>query len=137
MDLKNEQLAAQLLNERGLKRTKLRLALLELFIKTEKAQSYLDLQNILGKNTDKSSLYRNLASFEKVDLIHSIADDSGMNKYAFGSSPSNGKQHPHFVCERCKTVYCMEDLPTNAIEMPNGFQLKKVQTIIKGVCADC
>lgn len=137
MDSKNNLLAAQLLNERGLKRTKLRLALLALFIKTERAQSYLDLQNMLGKKTDKSSLYRNLASFEKADLIHSISDDSGMNKYAFGPTPSNGKQHPHFVCERCKTVYCMGDLPTSAIEMPKGFQLKKVQTIIKGVCADC
>ena len=36
MDLNNEQLAAQLLNENGLKRTKLRLDLLALFIKTKK-----------------------------------------------------------------------------------------------------
>ena len=65
----------------------------------KKAQSYLDLQKILGRRIPISRvLYRNLASFEKADLIHSIADDSGMNKYAFfGSSPSNGKQHPHFV----------------------------------------
>ena len=82
-------------------------------------------------------MYRNLTAFEKANLIHSITDDSGMNKYAFGPSPGNGKEHPHFVCERCKTVYCMEEISHDAIPMPQGFQLKKVQTIVKGLCADC
>ena len=133
MDKKPEQL----LVENKLKRTKLRLALLDLFIQSPKAQSYIDLQEQLGKTIDKSSLYRNLAAFQKADLIHSITDDSGMSKYAFGPYPGNGKEHPHFVCERCKTVYCMEEILHDAIPMPQGFQLKKVQTIVKGLCADC
>lgn len=133
MDKKTEQL----LVENKLKRTKLRLALLGLFIQSTKAQSYSDLKKQLGKTVDKSTLYRNLAAFQKVDLIHSITDDSGINKYAFGPSPGNGKEHPHFVCERCKTVYCMEEISQDAIPMPQGFQLKKVHTIVKGVCADC
>ena len=137
MDLKKEQRVAQLLLENGLKRTKLRLALLNLFVKAPNALSYIDLQNLLGKSIDKSSLYRNLSTFEKADLIHSITDDSNMSKYAFGPSPINGKEHPHFVCERCKAVYCMDEIPLEVIEVPKGFQLKKIQTIIKGVCADC
>ena len=137
MDSKKEQLVAQLLLENGLKRTKLRLALMNLFVKAPNALSYIDLQIQLGKSTDKSSLYRNLYAFEKADLIHRITDDSNMSKYAYGSSPINGKEHPHFVCERCKAVYCMDEIPLEIIEVPKGFQLNKIQTIIKGVCADC
>lgn len=101
------------------------------------AQSYIDLKSVLKEATDKSTLYRNLAAFEEAGLIHSINDHSGVTKYAFGEPLAKGDEHAHFVCESCETVYCMEQSDTIKVPIPKGFKTTKVQTIIKGICANC
>ncbi len=127
----------QLLEQKGLKKTKVRMALLQHFMRTDHAESYNDLQSALANDVDKSTLYRNLASFEQAGIIHSINDHSGIAKYAFGASPNMGIDHAHFVCESCETVYCMEELTLQRPEVPEGFKTTKVQTIIKGICSKC
>lgn len=127
----------QLLEENGLKKTKVRVALLQQFIKIDHAQSYNDLQAALVSEVDKSTLYRNLTSFEQAGIIHRINDHSGVAKYAFGESLAQGKEHAHFVCENCETVYCIHGLAQLRLNVPKGFKINQVQTIIKGICADC
>ncbi|RNC90152.1 MAG: transcriptional repressor [Allomuricauda sp.] len=126
-----------LLQKQGLKRTKLRMALLGYLFNSKHAQSYLDIKNALGEQVDKSTLYRNLGAFEEAGLIHRINDQSGMAKYAFGALHDHGNAHAHFVCESCETVYCIENANSSKINVPEGFKTKNVQTIIKGTCAAC
>lgn len=127
----------ELLHHKGLKKTKVRMALLQHFVQMEYAQSYSDLQEALIHEIDKSTLYRNLTSFEQVGIIHRINDHSGTAKYAFGESPISGNEHAHFVCECCETVYCMEGLGPLQPKVPEGFKTNRVQTIIKGICSKC
>ncbi len=127
----------KLLEQKGLKKTKVRMALLNHFFQLEHAQSYVDLQLSLRSEIDKSTLYRNLTSFEKAGIIHRINDHSGTSKYAFGASPKNGGKHAHFVCENCDTVYCIDLSSPIEVNVPEGFKTKKVQTIIKGLCSKC
>ena len=127
----------RLLEKKGLKKTKVRVALIQHFMNMDHAQSYNDLQSALVNDVDKSTLYRNLTSFEEAGIIHRINDHTGIAKYAFGKSPITGKEHAHFVCECCETVYCVEGLTPNQIHVPKGFKTKNVQTIIRGICADC
>jgi len=134
--MKNESQKG-LLEQKGLKKTKVRMALLQHFMNMKHAQSYNDLQAAFVNQVDKSTLYRSLASFEKTGIIHRINDHSGIAKYAFGEPPSQGKEHAHFVCEHCETVYCMEELAPLQLNVPKGFKTNKVQTILRGICADC
>ncbi len=127
----------QVLERKGLKKTKVRMALIQHFMTMNHAQSYNDLQEALSNELDKSTLYRNLTNFEKVGIIHRINDDTGVSKYAFGEPPIHGNEHAHFVCEDCETVYCVEELVPLQPNVPKGFKTKKVQTIIRGTCADC
>ena len=127
----------KLLENKGLKKTKVRVALIQHFMNMDHAQSYNDLQAALVKEVDKSTLYRNLTSFEQAGIIHRINDHTGIAKYAFGESPTEGKEHAHFVCECCETVYCMEGRAPMQIRVPKGFKTNNVQTIIRGICADC
>ncbi|MEM7382075.1 MAG: transcriptional repressor, partial [Bacteroidota bacterium] len=113
------------------------MTLIRHFVHLEHAQSYSDLQAVLVKELDKSTLYRNLTSFEQAGIIHRINDHSGIAKYAFGESPISGNDHAHFVCENCETVYCMETPAQSEFNVPEGFTTNKVQTIIRGICADC
>ncbi|MEM9648000.1 MAG: transcriptional repressor [Bacteroidota bacterium] len=126
-----------LLEQKGLKKTKVRMALIQHFMGMDHAQSYSDLQEAFATEVDKSTLYRNLTSFEKAGIIHRINDHSGVSKYAFGESPIRGNEHAHFVCECCETVYCMEGLAPSQLKVPKGFKTNKVQTIIRGICAAC
>ncbi len=127
----------QILEQKGLKKTKVRMALLQHFINMEHAQSYNDLQAALVNEIDKSTMYRNLTSFQKAGIIHRINDHSGLAKYAFGEAPIQGNEHAHFVCECCETVYCMESLTPLEFNVPEGFKTNNVQTIIKGICSNC
>ena len=127
----------QLLEQKGLKKTKVRMALLQHFMSSEHAQSYNDLQAALSNKVDKSTLYRSLTSFEQAGIIHGINYHSGQAKYAFGEPPSQGNEHAHFVCEQCKMVYCMGKLAPLQLNVPKGFKTNKVQAILKGVCSDC
>lgn len=126
-----------LLQEQGLKRTKLRMALLDCFLNANHALSYLDIKQTLGEGVDKSTLYRNLTAFEEAGIIHRINDQSGAAKYAFGKVHDHGRNHAHFVCEQCETVYCVEKTATVEINVPKGFKTKTIQTIIRGICSDC
>src|SRR6056297_1973692 len=134
--MKNER-CERLLEQKGLKKTSVRITLLQHFMKAQHAQSYNDLQEAFVKEIDKSTLYRNLASFEKAGIIHSINDHSGIAKYAFGEIPQKGKEHAHFVCDSCETVYCMGEFVPLAPNVPQGFKTNTVQTILRGTCADC
>ena len=132
-----EESYKQLLEQKGLKKTKVRITLLQHFMSIEHAQSYNDLQAALVNEVDKSTLYRSLASFEQAGIIHSINDHSGLTKYAFGQPSSQGNEHAHFVCEHCEMVYCMGKLAPLDLNVPMGFKTNKVQAILKGVCSDC
>ncbi|MEO0571650.1 MAG: transcriptional repressor [Bacteroidota bacterium] len=120
-----------------MKRTKLRIALLSCLMDAKHAQSYIALRERLGKEVDKSTLYRNLAAFEEAGIIHRINDHSGVSKYAFGKVDHHEGNHAHFVCEQCETVYCVTQNPNLEINVPNGFKTKSVKTIITGICSDC
>jgi len=126
-----------LLKEKGLKRTKLRMELLNFFAASKHAQSHSAIKNALGGQVDKSSLYRNLAAFEEVGLIHRITDHSGIAKYAFGQLQPQGGNHAHFFCDACETVYCVEAEAAVAFKVPEGFDAKNIQTIIRGTCSRC
>lgn len=127
----------QVFQEKNLKRTKLRIALLRCLLDTQHAQSYVDLKKRLGEEVDKSTLYRNLSAFEEAGIIHRINDQSGISKYAYGKVDSHQGNHAHFVCEKCETVFCVEESPKRDINVPKGFKTKSVQTIIKGTCSNC
>lgn len=133
----NNTATDSLLQEQGLKRTKLRVALLDCFFKANHAQSYVDIKSALGENVDKSTLYRNLTAFEEAGIIHRINDHTGVAKYALGKFKNHKTNHAHFVCEECETVYCLEEGAMEKLNVPKGFKTNTVQTILRGTCADC
>jgi len=126
-----------LLKEHKLKKTRLRVALLNCILQSKHAQSYLDLKRELGEPIDKSTLYRNLHVFEEAGIIHHINDQSGLTKYAFGQVHAHGRNHAHFVCEKCETVFCVKESTTIDVQVPEGFKTKNIQTIIRGTCDNC
>ena len=70
-----------ILKDRKIKPTAARLLVLRELMEIDKAVSLKDLEQILV-HSDKSTIFRTLKTFEQQKLIHSIADGSGVTKYA-------------------------------------------------------
>lgn len=89
---------------------------------------------------DKSTIFRTLVSFQEHHLIHSIDDGSGSSKYCLCRNQGECHEeegHCHFYCTKCNKTYCLEDHATPNIVLPNGFEMKQINYIVKGICATC
>ncbi len=127
------------LHYRQVKPTAMRELVLDILLEEKAALSLSDLEAKFD-NVDKSTLYRTLKTFEEKKVIHSIDDGSGAVKYAIcidSCQCSPNDLHVHFHCIKCKKTYCLRDIPVPTVNIPNGFSLKSIDMVIKGICPNC
>ncbi len=89
---------------------------------------------------DKSSVFRVLSLFEERELVHIIDDGSGSMKYelCYGEEGHTmSDMHIHFKCEACGGIFCIESEHVPEVILPEGFTLRGVNYVAKGVCAQC
>ncbi len=66
----------------------------------------------LPSPTDTVTVYRMLNTFTELLLIHRIRAKDRSESYAPGApQPRQAHRHPHFVCDECGTIECLEDRP--------------------------
>lgn len=130
-----------LLRENNLKVTQPRLRVLEIISAKQTAISQPELEKLLGKETDRVTLYRILASFEEKGLLHKIFDLHGTATYATCShhctEHKHEDQHIHFICSSCNSVICLEEISIPNIHVPKNFALQSVAVNAVGLCDKC
>jgi Fur family ferric uptake transcriptional regulator len=118
---------------KNLKKTELKIAkLLQKNILSAK-----ELQNIL--NVDKATVYRNLNSLLKKEIIREIKNSDGIGFYEINCKIHN-PIHPHFECRICKKIYCLNALkPEDVISLSNytDFKIETIKIKFEGVCDEC
>lgn len=135
----DKQKCLELLAQREIQPTAIRLLVLQAMMQVQQSVSLLDLENMLD-TVDKSSIYRTLTLFLSHHLIHSIDDGSGSFKYAVCGTDCSCKVndlHTHFHCERCNRTFCFTNIPTPVVKLPDGFILNSINYVLKGVCPEC
>ena len=128
-----------LLSEREIQPTAIRLLVLQAMMQANCPVSLLDLEQVL-ETVDKSSIFRTLTLFLSHHLIHCIDDGTGSFKYAVcspGCSCSVEELHTHFHCERCNRTFCFKNIPTPVLKLPEGFTLSSINYVLKGLCPEC
>ena len=131
--------AERLLAVKNVKPTSVRILVLAHLLKDAKAQSLKDLEVALY-NTDRSSIFRTLKTFEEYKVVHSIDDGSGMMKYAVCAERCNCDPkdlHYHFYCTNCSLTYCLLDNPIPIVTIPENFKMHQANMVIKGLCDKC
>ena len=91
-------------------------------------------------SVDKSTVFRTLVLFQSHHLIHSIDDGSGSIKYCLCKNKGECNEeegHCHFYCTQCRKTFCLDELPTPNISLPQGFEMQQINYIVKGICASC
>ncbi len=128
-----------LLSQRKIQPTAIRLLVLQAMTKENRPVSLLDLEQLLD-TVDKSSIFRTLTLFLSHHLIHCIDDGTGSFKYAVCSPDCScgvEDQHTHFHCEQCNRTFCFKNIPTPVVKLPEGFTLSSINYVLKGLCPDC
>jgi Fur family ferric uptake transcriptional regulator len=128
-----------ILSGRNVKPTSVRILVLRFLLQHEKAVSLKSLEEHYSYS-DKSTLFRTLKTFEKQGIVHSIADGSGMKKYALcleSCECTLEDQHFHFFCNKCEETYCLNSQSVPSINLPVNFKLTEANLVLKGVCANC
>lgn len=130
-----------LLDKHHLKKTGARLSVLSILNSREVATSQPDLEQMLGEEVDRVTLYRILNTFEKNGIIHKILDLNGTSNYALCSplctSEKHKDEHVHFNCTVCLNIYCMDEVQIPVVSIPKGFKATNKDLIIYGSCDSC
>jgi Fur family ferric uptake transcriptional regulator len=129
-----------ILHDHGLKKTRLRHAVLSILIQTDKGLSHQDISKALDIEFDRVTLFRTLHSFEESGILHKIIDPNGTAKYAYSTpekaEPEQG--HAHFICLKCEHIFCLDDIfPIQNVSVPDGFKKSTLDVQVKGWCKDC
>lgn len=139
--MNNLKLAEDLLKSHGLRRTQIRLEILQLFMQQDHALSVSDLEKMVKSSHDRVTLYRALNSFEENGIIHQTPDKSGNMRYALCAEGCSGHdhkdEHAHFICDECNQTYCLQEVKVPNVKLSEEYQLSSVSYTMSGICKDC
>jgi Fur family ferric uptake transcriptional regulator len=133
------------LRKAGLRRTPVRVSVIELLQRSGRPMS---VPQILGKlkGVDTVTVYRTLGTFVAKRLVHRIRGQGRTWMYALGGADEgNGSpqhKHPHFVCDECGKVECLEqaEIPRGFVQslgVGSGYAVSYPEVVLHGVCPRC
>jgi Fur family transcriptional regulator, ferric uptake regulator len=130
-----------ILKRNNLSVTSGRKKILELFLEHSSALSHGDIEKKAGEKFDRVTVYRTLQSFVEKGIIHSIPTADNSILYALcKDNCTEGHHHDnhiHFVCSKCGTTTCMENISAPSIKLPDNFIATKVEVVVNGICRNC
>ncbi|RXJ87250.1 Fur family transcriptional regulator [Arcobacter sp. CECT 8985] len=115
----------KLVDNKNLKLTTARRAILEIFNNSSKPLCYDDIKNSLSM--DKATFYRNITKFEEEGIVNSFESNDKKRYYEIQNNP-----HAHFICTKCSAIECIPEKMD--FKIPNH---KIDNIIIKGICSNC
>jgi Fur family zinc uptake transcriptional regulator len=133
---------AELLQEKKLKKTPLRIALLEIFEAKKQPLTIADMERLLGENNfspNQTSLYRQVETLSTANILQMVALKNGVTHYELQTH-----HHHHFICEECESTKCIDDenLETHIHTLEKkletmGIRVSSHQFSLRGKCPKC
>jgi Fur family ferric uptake transcriptional regulator len=137
------QKASALLRSAGLKRTTVRLAVLNILVRNGQPLSAPQILERLPAEIDRVTLYRTLNTLTDKKLLHRVHGDDQIWRYGMGDVSAAARHgHAHFVCDKCGTVECLSDtpVPQGAAKRSGvraGYRVDYSEVLVHGACPDC
>ena len=140
----------------GLRRTPVRLGVLEVLASS--GGQPVAVPQVLEKlptDTDAVTVYRTLNTFTRNGLVHRVRGEDRTWRYALSAHPpaaeGPGKAarethsphgHPHFVCDGCGTVECLEksQIPKDfvrSLRVGSRYDVRYPEVLLHGLCPRC
>lgn len=132
---------SSLLKKHGLKKTPTRMQVLEVYENHDHALAIADVEDELGEDFDRVTLYRTLSTFEEKGLLHKVFDDEGKMKYSLCGTTcdehTHHDNHLHFHCRKCGQTTCVDSVPVPTPDDLKGFIIHDVYMVANGICKAC
>jgi len=133
------------LKEKGLKNTKSRNAIMEIFLSSETPISAEDVYKRLresGNSINLSTVYRSLEILEEKDILNRINMDSESCMLFEYKNPNHKMEHSHYlVCTECKKMVALDHCPLKEyeerLEEQTGFSIESHSLHLYGRCKEC
>lgn len=128
----------------GLRATPSRVKVLRLLRGSGSPVSHSEVSETLeSAGWDRATLYRNLLDLTRVGLARRT--DVGDHVWRFEAVTAKGvrnEEHPHFVCNQCGVIECLDGLsivgsPGRKTPMPKALRRNAVEIQLKGLCDRC
>ncbi len=128
----------KLLKEHQIRPTAMRLLVYKLLSEQNVAMALTDIESAFDQS-ERTTLYRTIKTFEKNGLVHQIDDGTGVAKYALGEENQGAERdlHLHFHCTSCNDTMCLTDRKIPHISLPEGFIAEDMNLVLKGLCDKC
>jgi len=130
--------ADERLHAKGLRPTESRSKVLAVLLESGRALTHHQIQTFSGRlrDLDRVTVYRVLQWLEKNGLVHKFADEGRVWRFMAGDGGT--AEHPHFKCERCGSVICLEDAEVQSnLHLPSGYSSKRMELTVLGLCSVC
>lgn len=131
--------AEKTLRKVGIKPTSNRILVLRELEKADGPMSLIELETSL-ETMERSSVLRVLNLFLEKDVVHAVEDGRGITKYEICRGEEHcsvDDMHAHFYCERCHHTFCLEECSAPLVDFPEGFKVRSVNYMLKGLCPEC
>ena len=133
--------SAEILQSHGLKKTGIRIKVIEMLDKMPYAVSQPELESHLSDEADRVTIYRTLNTLEEKGIVHKVIDREGLSRFAMCSSGcsehKHHDEHLHFQCTSCSNIYCLS-IPVEAqFNLPQGFEIHQMRIYVDGICKTC
>ena len=130
-----------ILRRNSLSVTESRKKILNLFLNVHGALAHGDIETKAGEKFDRVTVYRTLQTFVEKGIIHTIQTTDNSVRYALCkdncSEGHHHDNHVHFICLKCGTTLCLEDVVAPEIKIRKGFSINEIEVVVKGICMDC
>lgn len=129
-----------MIHNKGIKLTKHKLAILELFEEYKHLDAY-QINTILktkGNNVSPATIYRVLANFEINGILvrHNFNEEQSVYELA-----DPNQHHDHLICTKCNKVIefynCQIEILQEEIAKKNKFTILNHHLNLYGICSDC
>ena len=136
--------AEAILKAHNLRRTPVRLGVLDVLAGGKHPQDAAEIIGKLPSHIDRVTVYRTLNTFVEKKIIHRVRGEDRSWRYATGDadqhSPSHS--HPHFVCDDCGEVECLEttSIPQDFVKsmsVEKQYRVDYPEVTLHGSCPKC
>jgi Fur family transcriptional regulator, ferric uptake regulator len=137
--------SGRLLRDAGLRRTPVRVAVLDRVTSARQPLGAPEIIRQLGEEIDSVTVYRTLNTLAEHRLVHRVRGEDGAWRYAASPAAEDDRRehpHAHFVCDSCGTVECLEQLPLPEDLVPpktlgRRYDVSHAELVVHGTCPKC
>ena len=113
-------------------------AVLDVLIKTGKGMSQDAIEEQIGIDINRATIYRVLNRFCDDGILHRVIAEDGKQYFALWEKHDElalAKQHFHFKCVKCDTIECLP-IEVN-FSIPKEYRVEDVNCVLTGICKEC